>query len=280
MTTMKFGIVTSFGTIHDYVEMARQAEMHGWDGVFAWDDIAVGPREVFDPWVTLGAMAMVTERITLGAMVFSLARRRPWKVARESLTLDNLSNGRLVIPVGLGGEWDGGYSRVNTDDPARRVRAGKLDECLDILDLAWQGEPFDYHGTHYTCTNLQFLPKPVQQPRIPVWTVGAWPHEKSLARSARWDGIIAADMSDGAGDTPVSPETINEIQKWMRAHRDTAAPFDIIVEGESSGESNAPDRERIRALADAGATWWIESRWEENESAETLLQRIRQGPPH
>src|SRR5690606_3405733 len=84
---MKYGIVTSYGTIHDYVEMARQAEEHGWDGIFVWDDICIGPTEVFDPWVALGAIAMVTERIALGAMVFSLARRRPWKVARETLTL-------------------------------------------------------------------------------------------------------------------------------------------------------------------------------------------------
>jgi alkanesulfonate monooxygenase SsuD/methylene tetrahydromethanopterin reductase-like flavin-dependent oxidoreductase (luciferase family) len=100
---MKFGFVTSFGSANDYVIMAREAERHGWDGVFCWDDISVGARDVFDPWVVLGGMAMVTERITLGAMVFSLARRRPWKVARETLTIDNLSNGRFVLPVGLGG---------------------------------------------------------------------------------------------------------------------------------------------------------------------------------
>jgi alkanesulfonate monooxygenase SsuD/methylene tetrahydromethanopterin reductase-like flavin-dependent oxidoreductase (luciferase family) len=158
--TMKFGFVTSFGSVHDYIIMAREAEAHGWDGIFAWDDIAVGPREVFDPWVTLGAMAAVTSRITLGAMVFSLARRRPWKVARETLTLDNLSNGRLVIPVGLGGTWDGGYARVNTDDPDRKVRAGKMDECLAILALAWTGEPFDYNVKYYQCRDLQFQPPP------------------------------------------------------------------------------------------------------------------------
>ena len=120
---MRFGVVTSFGSVHDYVEMAREAEATGWDGVFAWDDISVERGDVFDPWVVLGAMAGVTERVTLGAMVFSLARRRPWKVARETITLDHLANGRFVLPVGLGGTWDGGYSRVNTEDPSRRVRA-------------------------------------------------------------------------------------------------------------------------------------------------------------
>ena len=277
---MKIGIVTSFGDIHDYLTMAREAEYHGWDGVFAWDDICIGPREVFYPWVTLGAMAAVTERITLGAMVFSLARRRPWKVARETLTLDNLSNGRLVIPVGLGGEWDGGYSRVNTDQPARKVRAEKLDECLAILEKAWMGDPFDFEGTHYRATNLEFQPRPVQRPRVPIWTVGAWPYERSLARSARWDGIVVADMSPEA--TPgqdISPKTIRAIKAWMGERRSPRDPFDIVVEGVTDGADPEGTRARLAPLAEAGATWWIESRWADGESAETLLERIRQGPP-
>jgi len=277
---MKYGIVTSYGTIHDYVEMARQAEEHGWDGIFVWDDICIGPTEVFDPWVALGAIAMVTERIALGAMVFSLARRRPWKVARETLTLDNLSNGRLVIPVGFGGEWDGGYSRVNTDEPGRKVRRERLDECLAILELAWTGEPFDFEGKHYQATDLVFQPRPVQQPRIPVWTVGAWPHERSLARSARWDGIIAADMSPGMElGSDVSPQTIARIRSWMQEHRDPYEPFDIVVEGVTDGTDPEGTRERLAPLAEAGATWWIESRWDEGRTAESLLERIRQGPP-
>jgi alkanesulfonate monooxygenase SsuD/methylene tetrahydromethanopterin reductase-like flavin-dependent oxidoreductase (luciferase family) len=275
-----FGIVTSTGSIDDYVTMAKEAESHGWDGVFAWDDIVIEPVPVFDPWVTLGAMAMVTERVTLGAMVFSVARRRPWKVARESITLDNLSNGRFVMPVGFGGEWDGGYSRVNTDQPDRRSRREKVDECLEILELAWSGEPFDFSGKHYQCQDLQFLPKPVAQPRIPVWTVGAWPHDRSLARSARWDGIIAADRSPGVGEfDPVSPETIAAIRAWMQDHRESMADFDIIVEGETSGRDHAANQDRLGPLAEAGATWWIESHWGEGVTADTLLDRIRHGPP-
>lgn len=280
MGTMKFGIVTSAGSVHDYVTMAREAEACGWDGIFAWDDIVVEPVPVFDPWVVLGAMAAVTESITLGSMVFSLARRRPWKVARETITLDNLSNGRLVIPVGFGGDWDGGYSRVNTDQPDRRSRREKLDECLDILELAWTGEPFDYTGKHYQCTELQFLPRPVRQPRIPVWTVGAWPHEKSLARSARWDGIIVTDRSPGVGEFDgVSAETVGALRDWMRAHRDTLDGFEVVVEGETSGTDHAADRARLDPLAEAGATWWIESRWGADVTADVLLERIKQGPP-
>lgn len=276
---MKCGFITSFGSAQDYVTMAREAEANGWDGICAWDDISVGPRDVYDPWVILGGMAMVTERITLGAMVFSLARRRPWKVARETLTIDNLSNGRFVLPVGLGGTWDGGYSRVNTDDPDRKVRAAKLDECLAILDLAWTGERVSYEGKHYQMQDLLFHPRPVQRPRIPVWTVGAWPHERSLARAAHWDGIIATDMSGESGDEGIAPSVIANIKAWVKDRRDSSATFDIIVEGITSGTDQQANRMKLGPLAEAGATWWIESRWEDTETPESLLTRIRQGPP-
>ncbi len=276
---MKFGIVTSFGTAQDYVAMARDAEAVGWDGVFAWDDIAVDRGDVFDPWVVLGAMAAVTERVKLGAMVFSLPRRRPWKVARETITLDNLSNGRLVVPVGLGGTWDGGYSRVSTEDPSRHVRAEKLDECLDILELAWSGQSVSYEGTHYQMRDLRFDPRPVQRPRIPIWPIGAWPHPRSLRRAARWDGIVVADKSGASDDEKGTPEVIAGIAAWMGEHRDRPGPFDIVVEGLTSGVDEAADRALLEPMAEAGATWFIESRWEGDQSVDTLRQRIRLGPP-
>lgn len=277
---MQFGIVTSCGDVDDYLRMAREAEACGWDGVFVWDDIAVGPTMVFDPWVALGAIAAVTERVTVGAMVFSLARRRPWKVARESMTLDRLSGGRLVLPVGLGGDWDGGYSRVSTDDPDRRVRAQKVDECLDILQLAWSGEEFSYAGRHYRADRLQFLPRPVRPEGIPIWPVAAWPYPKSLRRAARCSGLIAADLSASDSEAPITPDAVRSMAGWMAAHRtDRASRFDIVVEGESSGTDRGAARSVVAPLAEAGATWWVESRWGQQETAQTLLTRIRQGPP-
>jgi alkanesulfonate monooxygenase SsuD/methylene tetrahydromethanopterin reductase-like flavin-dependent oxidoreductase (luciferase family) len=276
---MKFGVVTSFGTVHDYVAMARDAEEAGWDGVFAWDDIAVERGDVFDPWVVLGAMATVTERVTLGSMIFSLPRRRPWKVARETITLDHLSNGRLVLPVGLGGTWDGGYARVSTEDPSRRVRAEKLDECLEILELAWTGESVSYEGTHYWMRDLRFDPRPVQRPRIPIWPIGAWPHARSLRRAARWDGIIISDQSGEEEAEQVRPDVVADVAAWMTEHREASVPFDIIVEGLTSGVDHHADRALLEPLAAAGATWFIESRWEDDQSVDTLRQRIRRGPP-
>lgn len=277
---MKYGIVTSAGTVRDYVTMAQEAEAGGWDGVFVWDDICIGPTPAYDPWVALGAMAVSTERVTLGAMVFSLARRRPWKVARETVTLDNLSGGRLVLPVGFGGAWDGGYSRVNTDEPGRRERREKLDECLAILDLAWTGESFDYEGKHYQARDLVFRPRPVQRPRIPVWTVGAWPYDRSMARSARWDGIIATDRSKGASEYDlVQPQTVTKIRNWIVERRGSLDGFDIIAEGATDGTDRDTAAAQVAPYRAAGATWWIESHWDDKITADFLLDRIRQGPP-
>jgi alkanesulfonate monooxygenase SsuD/methylene tetrahydromethanopterin reductase-like flavin-dependent oxidoreductase (luciferase family) len=274
---VKFGIVTSYGSASDYVEMAREAEQEGWDGVFAWDDISVDRGDVFDPWVVLGGMAAITTRITLGAMVFSLARRRPWKVARESITIDNLSNGRFVLPVGLGGTWDGGYARVSTDEPSRKVRAEKLDECLEILDLCWSGETVSFKGKHYWMNDLTF-DRPVQRPRIPVWPVGAWPYPKSLARAARWDGVIVSDRTGGE-DQELTATAVAEVVKWMADHRSSMDGFEVITDGVTSGSDRPADRAQLEPLAEAGATWFIESRWEDDQSAETLRERIRLGPP-
>ena len=273
---MKYGFVLSWGSPADILAMAAAAEEHGWDGVFTWDAISIGQTPVYDPWVMMGAIAGVTSRVTIGAMVLPLARRRPWKVAKEAVTIDHLSHGRLVIPVGLGTPDDRGFSGVNTDTTDRKIRVQRLDETLDILALAQTGEVFSYDGTHYQVENLQTLPTPVQ-PRIPVWVVGAWPKPRSLARAARWDGLVLTDMTgERTMFSPPSATIIRDAAAWITDHRTSAAPFDIVVEGTTT---TAADTGYVQQAADAGATWFIESRWSESETPTSLLERIRLGPP-
>jgi alkanesulfonate monooxygenase SsuD/methylene tetrahydromethanopterin reductase-like flavin-dependent oxidoreductase (luciferase family) len=273
---MKYGFVASYGTVEQVLEMAREAEAHGWDGVFTWDGISVGDMDTFDPWTLLGAMARETERVTLGAMVFALPRRRPWKVAREAITVDHLSKGRLVMPVAFGATTDAGISKVSTDTADRKVRAQRLDETLAFLEQAWTGEPFSFDGEQYQTGEMVFRPTPVQQPRIPIWNVGAWPREKSMQRAVRWDGVIPMNAEDAFAE--VGPEMVREIAAWVREHREVDSPFEIVLEGVT--DDDAASRERVAALADAGATWFIESRWDrERDTPERLLERVRQGPP-
>jgi alkanesulfonate monooxygenase SsuD/methylene tetrahydromethanopterin reductase-like flavin-dependent oxidoreductase (luciferase family) len=276
---MKFGFVASGGSTDQILEMAVAAETAGWDGFFTWDGISIGEGDTFDPWALLGALATKTSTMTLGAMVFPLSRRRPWKVAREAITIDHLSHGRLVLPVGLGAIDDGGFSKVSGETTDRKQRAELLDETLEILELAWRGEAFSYAGKHYTATDLLFRPQPVQQPRIPIWVVAAFPSDKSMNRAIRWDGVIPSLRIRPFG--PIEPGELAEISQWIAAHRpETDRPFEIVLEGVTPGDDPAAASAQVQPLADAGATWWIESRWEApHNTPEALLARIKQGPP-
>jgi len=275
---MRFGFVASCGSTGQILDMAVEAERAGWDGFFTWDGISVGPLDTFDPWTLLGAVAVRTRTIRLGAMVFSLPRRKPWEVARQALTVDHLSGGRLVIPVGLGAVDDGGYGRVSGESTDTRTRAELLDDTLAILDLAWTGEPFSYEGTHHSVRDLVFRPPPVQRPRIPIWVIAAWPAERSMRRAIAREGIVPTRLSGGM--RPLSPDEIAEMVAWVAERRPAgSAPFDVVAEGVLPDDPLEAEA-KVRDLADAGATWWIESRWDlSRETPATLLARIRQGPP-
>lgn len=273
---MKYGFVLSKGNAHETLALAQEAEQAGWDGVFSWDAISVGPFPVLDPWVMMGAIAGVTEHVTIGAMILPLSRRRPWKVVKEAVTIDHLSNGRLVLPVALGVTEDVGFHGVNTDSTDRKERAGRLDEALDILELGQTGETFSYDGEHFQVDDMLLVPKPVQD-RIPVWVVGAWPKEKSLVRAAKWDGLIPMNMTPGADPfQPIPAEMLAEIATWCDQHHTRETPFDIVTEGKTAG---ADDTDYVGSLAEAGATWFIESRWTDEVTPESLMERAKQGPP-
>jgi alkanesulfonate monooxygenase SsuD/methylene tetrahydromethanopterin reductase-like flavin-dependent oxidoreductase (luciferase family) len=182
-----------------------------------WDHVIYDPsfHPIADVWVALAAVAMRTRRMTIGTMVTPLARRRPWKVARETVSLDRLSGGRFVLGVGLGdpAKWDYGFFGEETD---ARVRAAQLDESLTILAGLWTGEPFRFEGRHYSLAEVTFRPTSAQRPRIPVWVGGQWPNKPPLRRAARWDGLAPIKWG---GD--LRPDEVAEAVAYVRLHRDT-----------------------------------------------------------
>jgi alkanesulfonate monooxygenase SsuD/methylene tetrahydromethanopterin reductase-like flavin-dependent oxidoreductase (luciferase family) len=271
---MKFGITATCGTAAQSIEMAVAAEEAGWDGFFAWDGISVGPMDTYDPWTLLGAAAVRTRRLTLGAMVFSLPRRKPWEVARQALTVDHLSGGRLVLPVGLGAIDDGAYSRVSGEHVAVTERAALLDDSLAILDLAWAGEPFSFAGTFHKVTDLVFQPRPVNG-TIPVWVIGAWFAPRSMRRAAGRDGVIAVRREDGFD--PLRPDELRAVHDWVAEQRD-GRPFELVAEGVLPADPGAA-RAKVADLEAAGVTWWIDSNWDfDTVTPDGLLERIRRGP--
>lgn len=275
---MRYGFVIPGGDARLSAELAAEAEAAGWDGVFVPDGIYIENFPTYDPWVVLAAIAMRTQRVRIGPMLTPVPRRRPWKLARETMTLDRLSNGRLILAVGLGTLDDGGFGKVG-EPTDRKVRAQRLDEGLEILAGLWSGQPFAYHGAQYDVEEMTFLPRPIQQPRIPVWVVGAWPKPRSMRRVLRWDGLLPYKPSDDGPFGVLTPEDIQEMRTFIVEQRQETTPFDIVMEGETPGDDPARAAEIIGPFVEAGITWWLESRWTAAADSHEVLTRIRQGPP-
>ena len=276
---MQYGIVLTSGDPRTAADLAAGAEAAGWDGVFTYDAIAIGDGDMWDPWIMLAAMAARTDRVRLGALVFAPSRRRPWKLAREIITLDHLSNGRLVVPVGLGALDDAGFGNVGEPVDAR-TRARLLDETLAIIDGLSSGEPFAFEGEHYRFGPMTVRPRPVQRPRVPVWVVGSWPHERSMRRAIHWDGLVVQAVGPD-GRPATGPETLREIVGWARETRAGAGldgPFEIVVDGSTRADDPVAAAAIARAHEDAGATWWMEVDWTDT-SPGALRGRILAGPP-
>ena len=267
-----------WGDPRQVVALARNIEDAGWDGLSLWDHIYVFEGNVVaDPWVTLGAVADATKRLTLMTMVTPLPRRRPWQVAREAVTLDQLSGGRFVLGVGIGHPPGPELATFGQEtDPKRR--AAMLDEGLDILAGLWSGERFSHDGDFYTIEPVTFAPTPVQQPRIPVWVAATWPNRRPFRRAARWDGVAPLVADPEAEFRPPEPDELAPILRYVAEHRDTDAPFDVTVSAylPPGGEG----AERAAAYAEAGVTW-LRDLWGpwRNEPFEAWLDRVQQGTP-
>jgi alkanesulfonate monooxygenase SsuD/methylene tetrahydromethanopterin reductase-like flavin-dependent oxidoreductase (luciferase family) len=275
---VKYGFIVTGGEAREQVELARAAEAAGWDGVFTWDGVHVADDiETYDPWALMGAMAMATERVRLGAMLKPPSRRRPWNLARQTTTVDRLSGGRLILPVGLGAMDDRGVVALG-EEADRKARAERLDEALEILIGLWSGEPFGFAGKHYQFEPMAFHPTPVQRPRIPIWVVGAWPSERSMSRVLRYDGLLPYWLAQKTGlARPQEPEQLAEMRDWIGARRSLEG-FDIIMEGTTSADDAASAAAAVKPWAEAGATWWIESDWS-NWDVAVMRRRIEAGPP-
>lgn len=224
------------------VDLAVAAEEGGWDGIFLWDHIVRTHEphriDTADPWILLAAIAAATERIRLGPMVTPLARRRPQKVARETVTLDHLSGGRLTFGVGLGVNTDGELARFGetVDD---RARAEEYDEALQLLFALWSGDEVNHHGTHFTADGVRFLPRPLQQPRIPVWGAArGGSGTRPVRRAARLDGLfpVVTDL-----------DQLGAMLDVVAAERGDLDGYDVVMEADLDAD--------LDDFAARGVTW-------------------------
>lgn len=276
---MRFGLVVqmteSLGYPQPLAQLAREAEAAGWDGFFIWDIFggdAATPTPVVDPWIALAAIAATTERIRFGPMVTPLPRRRPWKLARETATLDHLSGGRLILGVGIGVPPEE-FSRFG-EEPDPRVRARMLDEGLEVLTGLWSGEPFSFSGEHYHIEDAVLLPRPVQQPRIPIWVGATWPRKPGFRRAARWDGIFPGGL-----DGNLTLAELREMRAFIQAERTSKTPFDVMTGGDVPFDDPEAARAILAEYADAGVTWWNEGVGAWRGDIDAMAAFIRRGPP-
>lgn len=259
---MKFGVsIPPFTDAATLVDIAVDAETAGWDGAFLWDHLVLVPDlrlDVHDPWTLLGAMAARTERILLGTLVTPVARRRPQVLAKHVTTLDHLSGGRAALGVGLGEPPDADFEAFG-DPGSVRDRATRLDEGLTVLDGLLRG-PVDHRGEHFRVTS-DLLPRPVQQPRPPIWVAAVAPHRKPLERALRWDGVVPL-----ASMQPPTPEQLSAYLDGV----DRPPGWDVVT----MWAPGAP----LDEYEAAGATWLVEGTWPQGDWVGDLRARVRKGP--
>jgi hypothetical protein len=199
-------------------------------------------------------------------MLTPLPWRRPWKLASQVVTLDQLSGGRAILAVGL----------------------GAVDNALgiDLMTGLFTGN-LAFGGQKYTMdlsprTDLARVAQPVQKPRPPIWVVGVWPRMKSMRRVLRCDGLLPAIDKGTGGRTETLPADLLPVREWL-TQQGKSAEFDIISEGETPADDRAQAIEQIRPWAEVGCTWWLETRWtasfDQSRGADEVLKRIEAGPP-
>lgn len=284
-------------TFNDYgdprrlVALAEAAETAGWDGFFIWDHVVLvpgGQTPLSDATAVLGALVQATQRMILGAMITPLARRRPWKLAKELITLDHLSRGRIVCGVGLGEPAAVDFAPFG-EDASAIGRARRLDEGLAILDPLLRGEAVTHQGNHYALDNARLCPASWQQPRLPIWVGAAQPARAGFRRAARWDGCFPIRFPAEALDNLGGP--IDWSEWWLSAEdfaasvalirelrADEETPFDHVASGRTvydDGDAGAT----LSAYAAAGATWWCEWLLDAPGTFEQTLEAVRRGPP-
>ena len=272
---MKYGFYTpNFGYCGEpknLLDLAIECEAAGWDGFFVWDHLQFPNMEpAADPWVALSAIASHTSTISLGPMITPLPRREIVKLAREALTLDHLSDGRLILGIGLGYQSLPEWSGFGHEQDAK-IRGGMADEGLQVLSALGSGNAVDHKGTYYTAV-CEAWAKPKKSPSIPVWIAGQWPGKKPFKRAARWNGVIpmARDQMEGG---KITPSDLSELLALIDSENKRSPDFDTVMIGMK------PTEAELEAYSNEGVTWWLEASGPWSISLDEMKEQVRRGPP-
>ena len=169
-----------------------------------------------------------------------------------------------------------------------RRRAVLLDEGLEVLTGLWRGEPLSLEGAHHRVKARAFLPRPLQQPRIPIWLAGYWPHRAPFRRAARYDGVFPLF---GRGHEPGAGDEVAQLAacvEFIEQERGTLQDFDVVYLAKPTrGMARQEAAARTAPFGRAGATWWLErltpdefgGRFESDWPVDAMREHVRGGPP-
>ena len=256
-----------FGALADLVafgDIAEAADEAGLDGVFVWDHVlspVEGNWPIADPWVALAVAATRSRRIRIGPMVTPLARRRLINVSQATLSLDQLSAGRVILGLGLGSDRARELSAFGEpDDPAER--AAKLTEGAELLGRLWSQERVQHRTGAWVVDDVQVHRLHGRRRRIPIWFGCAHGSLAPARRAAHYDGIYPIDTD---------VEGFKRIVDVVFEQRGSLEGFDFACSAHPSIDT-AP-------FADAGATWLLHAFWPGNTPAQVLrfITRFAQG---
>jgi probable F420-dependent oxidoreductase len=198
----------------EWIDLARQVEDLGYSTLLIPDHLG----EQLSPVPALLLAADATTTLRVGSLVFDNDFRHPAVLAKEAATLDVLSEGRLEL--GLGAGWlKSEYDRAGMpfDRPGTRIE--RMEEAVQIIKGLFADGPVDFAGKHYTITDMEGFPKPVQRPHPPILIGGGGQRLLSIAgREADIVGFIPKARTDGKGQdlTDATPEALGQKIAWVR----------------------------------------------------------------
>lgn len=284
---MKYAVAVpnlwAYADLNTLIGLARDAEDAGWDAFFLWDHV-VGDRDdptsVVDPWIALTAIACATKKIQLGTAITPLSRRSPLKLARETVTLDIYSNGRLILGIGFGSppddfEAEGDYRSVDQRDIA-------TDEALEVLRSLWRGGPVNFEGEQVTIKSVTLKPLPVRQGGIPVWCGGYWRPKQTMVsramqRALRVDGFMPLfESTPGAAPRPLARDEFAQCVRLLRNAGVAASDEFVFAAWRWVGEDSPGE---VAGFSESGANWWIVSVPWGHSVPDELRRAIGDGPP-
>lgn len=264
--------VEQFLTAESMTELALAAESNGFSAAYVTEHPApaekwrqTGGHDALDPFVALAFAAAATTDLRLLTNLTVVPYRNPFLLAKSVATLDRLSGGRMILGLGTG-YMKGEYHALGVDFDERNAL---FDEAIEVMKLAWTGEPVTYEGRHFSAREITSQPTPASTPHPPMWLGGN--SKLTRRRIARWgQGWMALPNPRALAARRRSPplETADELKEmlaYIHDHAEQAGRTDDSIEvmymSFEGGSPGSPDwnpeqhLESLHELADAGVTW-------------------------